>query len=403
MSSEKTIVGVPFYEKEGQECLDVTLQNIDSCLGKLAIDTMVIVQVNGPMTAESHRTDLVADSSHLNSEVEIIASSRVGQAYAMDDMLAIANKRDVGRIFMTDADIYRFPYSMKNMWNNDGSVVGARYRPYPLELVEAHFGELNYEEKLLYRMFDGDQIPEVREAMRRTGVDKKDWVKASLMLLDVQLVAGMHDGQNQATDSVMNRKLDTKSMVIAEDALFMHMGRIDMTDHIKARLRHFRAAESRGELDNFLHKEVQLPSEVVINQVAKDIRNSNPNGDFLAMLYLTRCAVRAKVNEICMKISKGIWQQSDLKEIYPLSMLDVKTYMDAEQAVSRFFLDIDWLDLEGFSVGPPPVTQERLRQPFNIDEHVRSNDSVRIALRNSFRLPDKKRFIIPENVTESIS
>jgi hypothetical protein len=113
MSSEKTIVGVPFYEKEGQECLDVTLQNIDSCLGKLAIDTTVIVQVNGPMTAESHRTDLVADSSHLNSEVEIIASSRVGQAYAMDDMLAIANKRDVGRIFMTDADIYRFPYSMK--------------------------------------------------------------------------------------------------------------------------------------------------------------------------------------------------------------------------------------------------------------------------------------------------
>lgn len=371
VSSEKTIVGIPFYEQEGQECLDITLKNIDSCLGNLAIDASIIVQINGSNTVQQAQTDLSVNASNFNSEIEVIASRRIGQAYAMDEILETARSRGIERIFMTDADIYRFPDSMKNMWNTEnGTVVGARYRPYPLELVEAHFGELNYEERLLYRIFDGDQIPAVRNAMRKYGVDKKDWVKASLMLLDVDRVIGMHDGQNHATDSVMNRKLGNELILIAEDAFFMHMGRVDMTDHMKARLRHFRAANARGELEIFLHKEVRLPSEDVMNRVAQDLRDAELNGDFLAMLYLSRCAVRDRVNSICMDITKGVWKSLEFEGIDPISMQEVKTYADAQRAISRFFLDIDWESIMGFAIDSPPTTQQELRQPFDVSSYI---------------------------------
>jgi len=393
MSSEKTIVGVPFYEKEGQECLDITLKNIDNCLSKLAIDASIIVQVNGPDTAERARTDLSVNESQFNAEIEIVASDRVGQALAMDDIIETAKNRTIDRIFLTDADIYRFPDSMRNMWlTEDKAVVGARYRPYPLEIVEAHFGELSYEERLLYRIFDGDQIPEVRSAMNANGVDKKDWIKASLMSLDVNHVDGMHDGQNHATDSVMNRKLDDQSMSIANDALFMHMGRVDMTDHIKARLRHFRAANARGELDTFLHKEVRLPDEAVMNRVAQDIKDNEQNGDFLAMLYLCRCAVRDKVNGICMSIALGLGGPSELGELEPISMREVNTYADACRAISRFFMNIDWAEVEGFAVGPPPVTQEKLRQPFDMGLYMSNGKLARIAF-ESFGLTHSDEFL----------
>ena len=76
------------------------------------------------------------------------------------------------------------------------------------------------------------------------------------MLLKTEEGEDIHKSQNLASDSVINRYVDTGNSIIAEKALFMHMGRVDMTDHIKARLRHFRAAKSLGEIDSFLHYEI---------------------------------------------------------------------------------------------------------------------------------------------------
>ena len=93
--SERTLVGLPFYEKEGQECLDVTLHNIDQCLSKLAIDASVIVQVNGPDTAAGVDSGLQADNSQLNAEVEIVHSEKLSQARAMDDIINEAAQRKI--------------------------------------------------------------------------------------------------------------------------------------------------------------------------------------------------------------------------------------------------------------------------------------------------------------------
>lgn len=378
--SERTLVGVPFYEQEGQECLDITLRNIDQCLAKLAIDASVIVRVNGPDTASGVTPNLTVNQSDYNAEVELSLGDKLSQARAMDDIIDVASSRDIDRIFLTDADIFRFTDSLDALWNKEAIIVGARYRPYPIEIVEAEFGELTYEERLLYQIFDGDQLPQVRHTLAKHGIDRRDWVKASLMLVDVEQSKGMHAGQNQATDSIMNRMISKNDIQIAQDAFFMHMGRVDMTDHIKARIRHFKAADSRGELDTFLHKEVRLPSIDTIDRIAEEVRRSYERGDFYAMLYLARCAVREKVNDICMQITQGTWDESNLPDIGPRSLADVSSYEDAKDAIARFFVDVDWNEIRGYADSVPSTTQERLRRPFDMARHLVDYNLAKLAI-----------------------
>lgn len=396
--SERTLVGVPFYEQEGQECLDITLRNIDQCLAKLAIDASVIVRINGPNTAAGTKPDITVNQSVYNAEVELSLGDRLSQARAMDDIIDIASKRDVRRIFLTDADIFRFTDSFDHMWDHEAVIVGARYRPYPVEIVEAEFGPLTYEEQLLYQIFDGDQLPQVRHTLAKYGIDRRDWVKASLMLVDVERSKGMHAGQNQATDSVMNRVIKKDDIQIARNAFFMHMGRIDMTDHIKARIRHFKAADTRGELDSFLHKEIRLPDVATMDKIAEDLRNNYERGDFYAMLYLTRCAVREKVNEICMQVVRNEWCESTLPTGILHSLSSVATYEDARNTISRFFTDVNWDELRGYAGSVPSTTQERLRQPFDVSRHLIDYRLAKLAI-GSFMVDEPLGYKVSRKVS----
>ena len=380
--TERSLVGVPFYEQEGQECLDVVVQNIDQCLSKLAIDASIIININGPNTASGIPHKLKVENSLINSSVELVSSSQLSQARAMDEIIHEASRRKIDRIFLTDADIFRFTDSMKKMWDYDNSklVVGARYRPYPIEIVEAQFGLLSEDEKLLYQIFDGDQLPQVRNTLKKRGIDRKEWVKSSLMLVDVNSSIGIYDSQNQATDSVMNRSICDEDIGIATDAFFMHMGRTDMTDHIKARLRHFRAAESLGQLQAFLHKEINLPPKDVMDDIAKEIRHSYIKGDFYAMLYLSRCAVRQTVNEICMKMAMGTWTKKDLPEVNKVSLMGVRNYDDALKSVPRFFENVDWESIKNYAVNAPATTQDNNRRPFDMTHHLADYNLAKIAI-----------------------
>lgn len=127
---EKTLVGVPFYEKEGNDCLDITLQNIDSCLNNLGVDASILVWVNGPETSQGQPPSFNIKQSQYNADITVINSQKLGQTRAIDDIMDDASNRGIGRVFITDADIYRFPDSLKEMWKHpDTSVVGAHYRP----------------------------------------------------------------------------------------------------------------------------------------------------------------------------------------------------------------------------------------------------------------------------------
>jgi hypothetical protein len=370
--SEITFVGLPLYEEADPEGLVVTLDNIDERLGELGVDASIVINVNGPQTAAGRLPDLGIEHSRYNAEIKILASRELGQIRAIDELVGHAALRGLERIFVTDDDIYRFPGSLQRMWEQaDLPVIGARYRPFPLEVVEAEFGALPLQERLLYQVFDGDQTPQARKALRSNGFVRPAWVKGSLMLLEVDAVQGMHGQQHYAADSVMNRSIGAESMRIAEGAFFMHMGRTDMTDHIRARLRHFQGAGANTALKTFLHKEVRLPSEEMMNKVAQEIREDSPDGDFYAMLYLTRCAVREKVNQICFDIVTDQWSVDKLGPIEPMGMNQIVTYEDAKKAICRFFLDIDWDKVQDSKSGPPLPTQERHRRPVDLNTHMK--------------------------------
>lgn len=368
---ERTMVGIPFYEMEGQETLDVTLTNLDMCLGRLGVDASIIVQLNGPETQQGNPPHYEVSQSKYNADIEVVQGQRRGLVNAVDDIVHHAEAQMIDKVFITDTDVYRFPESIKAMWEvGDKPVVGARYRPYPVEVVEALYGPLTWQEKLLYEVFDGDQSPQVRQVLRRFDADRTDRVKGSLMLLDVETAKHMHEGQDVITDSVMNRSVSDHDKKIAEGAHFMHMGRVDMTDHVKARLRHFRGAAARNDVAGFIGNEVTAPDEETMDAIAAEIRSSEQKGDFYAMLYLSRCAVRAIVSDTCRGIVENTWEPSMLPAVEPLGMDKVKTYADAHAAVSRFFVDVNWEEVLGYSVKPPAPTQERFRAPLDLTPYL---------------------------------
>lgn len=367
----ETLVGVPFYEKEGQLTLDTTLKNIDDCLNTLDVDASIVVMVNGPLTAGGNPPALEANNSRYNAEISLVNSPKKGQVSAINDMVVHAAACDMDKVFITDADIYRFPDSLNQMWEQaDKPLVGAHYRPYPLEVVEAEYGQLPLQEQLLYQIFDGDQSPLVRQILKRHGINRETRVKGSLMLLDVHKAQDMHDRQDIVSDSVINRKIKANESRLAEDAYFMHMGRVDMTDHIKARLRHYRGATARNDLTGFTRNQVQLPSEEVMNHIAEEIRETVPNGDYHAMLYLARCAIRSQVDEVCRGIVLEQWDETKLPELNPMSMHEVTSYADAKSATSRFFIDVDWADVQGFAIQAAPTTQEDFRAPIDLAPYL---------------------------------
>ena len=307
----------------------------------------------------------------------------------MDDIVHGAESQGLDRVFITDDDIYRFPGSLKAMWDHHRSVsvVGAHYRPYPAEVVKALHGPLTWQESLLYNVLDGDQSPRVRQVLRNFGIDRADRVKGSLMLLDVETAKHMHEGQDIITDSVMNRKVSSNDKALADGAYFMHMGRVDMTDHIKARLRHFRGAAARNDIAGFMGNEVALPDEVTMDAIAEKLRQTGDKGDYHAMLYLARCAVRTAVSDICHNIVAGNWSPDNLPTLNPISMNKVKKYADAQAAVSRFFIDVEWDEVLDYSIKPPTPTQERFRVPIDLTPHLKDpklskaiSDSLGIAL-----------------------
>ncbi len=98
------------------------------------------------------------------------------------------------------------------------------------------------------------------------------------------------------------------------------------------------------------------------------------------MLYLARCAVREKVNDICMQITQGTWDESSLPHISPRSLADVSSYENAKDAVARFFVDVDWNEIRGYANSVPSTTQERLRRPFDVARHLADYNLAKLAI-----------------------
>lgn len=382
-----TVVGVPFYEAEGQGVLDATVGNIEGALCRLSVDAEIWIMVNGPNTQRGNPPAFSDENRSANVPVRTFFSDERGQVAAIDEMVRMAQRRKIGRMFITDADIYRFPNSLELMWHgSDKPLVGAQYRPYPLEVVSDAYPDLTHEERLLYEIFDGDQKPEIREELRASGLDRSPRIKGSLMLLDVHQAAGMHQGNTAASDSAINLHFGPQLSEIVPGARFMHMGRLSATDHIMARSRHYAGAAQRGDMQRFLAKQVKAPDVASIERIANTVRANYENGDYLAMLYLARCALREEVDTICTNIAYERWEEipfGQSERDQDISMRAVKTFEDAKKAVSRLLRGVDWDAVCGFSSTLPPTTQVDMRAPLDLERYVQ-DPTYKSIIENSF-------------------
>lgn len=379
-----SFVGVPLFERESQGSVDATLRNIDEALNIWGHDASIRLAVNGPRTTEAGapRPSFDIDPSKYNAEVVVTGVRRMGQVAAINALVEHAKEAEISRVFITDADIYRYPQALQYMWENATKpLAGARYRPYPVAVVEQAYGPLTREERLLYQIFDGDQTPLARRALRMSGIERPLRVKGSLMLIDADAVDTVHEEQTVASDSAINRRIRESEVV--SDARFMHMGRVSVEDHITARYRHYAGAAQAGELDAFIGREYQAPNAATIDAVARQIRHLDPEtGDFNAMLYLMRCALRVRVDELCTRMARGL----DVRVEEPASpeLSNVHTYEQTRQAVDRFLAGVDFDSVRHFSRSAPSVTQERMREPIDVVEIIKKHPKLAATVEESF-------------------
>jgi len=125
-----------------------------------------------------------------------------------------------------------------------------------------------------------------------------------LLLVDTSIIRTMFGYQGITSDSRMNRLVSEEDRQVVLNSAFLHFARIDITDHIQARLRHFRAAKSVNDLDVFTRKSFMYEYNAV-NEIAKCILQKNQNATEVVSDFLLQCALRYKVAEICRTIVSG--------------------------------------------------------------------------------------------------
>jgi len=241
---ERTIVGIPFYEGECSDVLERALEDIDRRLRELGVDAKIVVGVNGPSTSRGNFSPPPIERSSYNADIEFIKTPP-GLVYAEKTIARKAMAEGYPRIFLTDVDISRLPGSLSFMWREGNKrLVGANYCAYPPEILEAAGFKLSEEEKAWARIFEADKHPLAREF---TGDYRPELrLKGSLLLVDTELVLRMFGQQNITSDSRMNLIISDNDKQVVQNAAFLYFPRVDLADHVCARLRHFLAAATGG-------------------------------------------------------------------------------------------------------------------------------------------------------------
>lgn len=285
------------------------------------------------------------------------------------------------KLFITDTDIYRFTDTMAMMWQQSNKpLIGANYATYPIEVVEKYC-QLSAQEKLLYQIFEGDKTPIARQALAKHNQIRNIRVKGSLMLLETEIAKGMHRGQDLASDSIINAHFGQDNIQIANDSFFMHMGRIDLADHVKARLRHYRGAKAQNNIEGFLKNQVTLPDENKIDHIASDIRASRENGTHFSRLYLLRCALRHSVDQYCLDIILN--NRVDYTPEKFVSIEETTNFAEAKLAINALMSNLNWPEIQGFSKDAPPPTQTMLpRVPIDLASCMQDEVIAKIIFRS---------------------
>lgn len=343
--------GSLFYDGEGIEVLEACLQNIDDCLGQLNIDAKIIVGINGPRISQKDPLSYKINKSKYNADVKFIKTPP-GIVNAEKTIGRRATEEGYERIFLTDADISRLPMALANLWSEgDKPVVGANYATYPLEIVTGSGIELSPQEIAFIRIFEADKHPLAREFTRKHRPTRR--LKGSLLLVDTSIISTMFGYQGITSDSRMNSLVPEEDRQVVLNSAFLHFARVDITDHIQARLRHFKAAESVNDLDVFARRSLMYEPDTA-NEVARHILQKYPRANEVASDFLLQCALRYKVADICRTVASGEKYTPKLTES-SFEGIDLVTHVrDFGEATKRIESLMGLVDWEGLN---SPVTK----------------------------------------------
>jgi len=150
-------------------------------------------------------------------------------------------------------------------------------------------------------MLEGDKHPLIKKYTAQIGMGvKTDRIKGSLILVDIALATEMHGFQKITTDSRFNSNVPSDQKTTLDTTGFLHYPRIDIADHIRARLRHYRAAFVENE---FCRQHAQeLPDIDSVKNIAERILTEYPGAITVVSNFLKRSALRVRVAQICKAV-----------------------------------------------------------------------------------------------------
>lgn len=368
-STERTIVGVPFFEKEGQEVMDFTLRNVDQCLANLGVDASIVVMINGPDTQAGKMVPISINNSSYNADITLATSANLGQVAAINSIVKSAQAQGIETAFITDADIYRFPYALEHLWNNHITpFTGARHFIFPLDVAKK-FRHMTDEEAFLYELFEADKHPDIQNILRMLGVQAKKKLKGSLLLIDTLPAITMHGNQDVVSDSAINLIKQSKEKNIVEQAVFMHWGRVSLEDYIAARVRHYKGAQALNSLDQFIKEEYVL-SERETELAAKLIRTTVADGTSRSRMFLLHQALRKRVIDVCTAIVKDANIPFPKGIVASYSFENVSDYPSALKFIDSLLAQVDWHFVLGYASNTKQTTQEKCRLPIDISNFL---------------------------------
>lgn len=148
----------------------------------------------------------------------------------------------------------------------------------------------------------------------------------------------------------------------------MHWGRISLQDHIAAKMRHYRGAVARGQLETLMKSQGEFVlSEEDAVTITQRVRNELSQGEQKAYFFLLSSILRQRLATICPQIA------SDKKYAEVRARLAGLTHRTDEyqhgiSIIDAMLDDVDWDYFTSYATIPPGVTQQELpRHALNLE------------------------------------
>ncbi len=373
-SRERISVGVPFYEGEPMESFKFLLKNLDLSLSLLGIDADITILVNGRTATEKRTKDRFQsekDQSRLNADVHILFSDKAHKASAVNEFIRRAQGEQLEKVFITDADIYRFPNSLKNLWaagSQGYDVAGARSIVFPPEVLHEHARPLSDEERFWYSVFEGDKHPSICKKVDAM-VGRTGRLRGGLMLINVvDLDADAIQPKHMVTsDKHINEWVAAERKKLVEEAVFMHFGRISLVDHIRARVRRLKDKKQKGSQRDLQPMQINAqPLEEIIDT----LRKLEPKRNDLIGLFLLRMALRNEVrNFLLMMDNKPSCEDQGISSRdYRAFIRQAQDYPTAVRIIKQLFFNARHSLAEINPENGGAITQIETRVPIDMQE-----------------------------------